>query len=460
MMPRPRRGRLCSFLLALLATAVAARAVDLRHRSLSNSGQFAIYCDDRALRMRVVSFVEEIKVEILRMLRENDDWKFPIVVTIEPAEEAQKDDAPVTISLVNTVAGPKVDVAVRFGEDPAKVFLQRHVIHALLLEMAYRERPPVRGGERFEHPPWWLTEGFLQAIRAHGGARDPEIFRSIVNTEKLPSLEKILSQPPLHLDGAAGAVDRASAFALTEALLRLPGGPGNLGRFIRAWPEGAGDPLTLLAKHFPVLGTAPQSLAKWWTLQLAALGKSEMSRVLTPAEADAELGALLTLDIAAGKPPRNERFAVKDFEKYLKLPGARPALRLAQVKIATLGTKTHSLFRPILAEYSELCGTLASGKTKDIAERLARIERFRGTALQRFGDITDYLNWYEATQTPGRTGQFDRYLRAVESSRAKREPVAFVDPKIAEYLDALEQEFAPLRPNMMPGSESAANALR
>ena len=458
MTPRPDKGRLILSLFALLWMSAACLAVDLRHRSVSNSGQFAIYCDDRDLRGRVVGFVEEIKGEILRVLREKDDWKFPIVIAIEsdPAPETQS--APVTITLVNTVAGPKVDVAVRIGDDPAKVFLQRHIVHALLLEMAYRERPPIRGGERFAHPPWWLTEGLLQGIRAHAGTRDPDIFKSIVNTEKLPSLEKMLGQPPVRLDTAAGAVDRASAFALTEALLHLPGGPANLGRFIRAWPDAGGDPLTLLASHFPVLGQSPQSLAKWWMLQLAALGKSETLRGLSPAEADAELRGLLTLEIATGKPPRNERFELKDFEKYNKLAGARPALRLAQVKIVTLSTRAHILFRPILAEYAEVCGLLASGKTKDIAEQLARTERFRGSVLQRAGEITDYVNWYEATQTPGRTGEFDRYLRAAEDHAAKPQPAAPVDPKIADYLDSLEQEFAPLRPNMIPGESHGAAA--
>jgi len=453
------KGRPIIFLLALLSVTAACFAVDLRHRSVSNSGQFVIYCDDRDVRGRVVSFVEEVKSELLRMLRENDDWKFPIVISIEPAPDPQTQSAPVTITLVNTVAGPKVDVAVHIGDDPSRIFLQRHIVHVLLLEMAYRERPPIKGGEHFAHPPWWLTEGLLQGIRAHAGMRDPDVFKSIVDTEKLPSLEKLLGQPPLRLDTAAGAVDRASAFALTEALLQLPAGPANLGRFIRAWPDAGGDPLTLLAKHFPVLGESSQSLAKWWTLQLATLGKSETLRGLSPEEADAELTALLTFEITAGKPPRSERFKLGDFEKYNRLPGARPALRLAQVKIVTLSSRAHILFRPILAEYEEVCGLLAGGKTKGIAERLARIERFRGSVLQRAGMITDYLNWYEATQTPGSTGEFDRYLRAAEALEMKQ-PIVPVDPKIADYLDSLEQEFAPLRPNMIPGTEATGNAGR
>lgn len=459
MTSRPSGGRTVVFFLALLSATAACLAVDLRHRSVSNSGQFVIYCDDREARGRTVSFVEEVKGEVLRALREGDEWKFPIVVVIEPDPAPQAQAVPVSVSLVNTAAGPKVDVSVRVGDDPSRVFLQRHIVRALLLEMEYRDRPAVRGGERFSQPPWWLSEGLLQGIRAHAGQRDPDIFKSIVTTEKLPSLEKILSQPPLHLDGAAGAVDRASAFALTGALLRLPAGPANLGRFIRAWPDAGGDPLTLLKKYFPVLGESSQSLAKWWTLQLAALGQSETLRALSPAESDAELTAMLTFDIAAGKPPRNERFVLGDFEKYGRLPGARPALRLAQAKLITFSGKAHTLFRPILKEYEEVCGLIAAGKTKGMAERLAQIERFRGSVLQRAEMITDYLNWYEATQTPGSTGEFDRYLRAVESIEAKKLNATPADPKIAEYLDALEQEFAPLSPNMIPG-EAPAGAAR
>ena len=461
MTPRRTGGRTVLLFLALLATAAASLAVELKNRSVSNSGQFVIYCDDRDARGRIVSFVEDVKTQLLRVLREGDGWKFPIVVTIEPEADPKVQARPVIITLVNTVAGPKVDVAVRIGDDPAQISLQRHIAHALLLEMAYRERPPVRAGEAFAHPPWWLTEGLLQGIRAHAGMKDPDIFKSIVNTEKLPSLEKMLTQPPVRLDTAAGVVDRASAMALTEALLRLPGGPANLGRFLRAWPDGARDPLTLLGRHFPILSQSEQSLAKWWTLQLAALGKSEMLRSMSPAETDAELTAMLTFEISSGKPPRSERFALGDFEKYAKLPGARPVLRMLQVKIVTLSARAHVLLRPILKEYEEVCSLLAAGKTSGLADRIARTERFRASILQRTEMITDYLNWYEATQTPGSTGQFDRYLRAVEDRDAKRkQPIVPVDPKIAAYLDSLEDDFAPLRPNMLPGTDPAGSAAR
>ena len=472
MTPRPARAVLFLLLAALLHGALlsVASAVDLRHRSVSGSGQFVIYCDDRDARARIVSFVEDVKTQLLRAMQEHDEWKIPIVISIEPepAGSAPAQPSSITSTVVNTVAGLKVDVVVHLGDDPGKIGLQRHIVQVLLLEIAYRDRPPLRGGERYAYPPWWLTEGLLQDIRARAGMRDPDVFKSIVNTEKLPSFEKLLTQPPLQLDTAAGAVDRASAFALTTALLDMPGGHANLGRFLRAWPDSSRDPLTLLAHHFPALGQSPQSLAKWWTLQLAQLGKSETLRGLSSAECEAALAALLAFDITtgkpaqgSGKPPASQHYVLADFEKYIKLPGAKPALRLAQVNISTLSSRAHVLFRPILQEYAELCGLLAAGKTSGVADRIARAERFRASVLQRSEMITDYLNWYEATQTPGSTGQFDRYLRAVEDREAKkRQPPVPVDPKIAEYLDTLEQEFAPLRPNMIPGDEPVGSARR
>ena len=453
---RPHTGLVIS-ILALLHAA-SGSAADLKNRSISGSGQFIVYCDDREVRSRVVSAVEEAKTETLRVLHERDDWKFPIVVSLEPAAPEQQ--APVTITLVSTVAGPKVDVAVRVGDDPSKVFLERHIVRALLLEMAYRDRAALKGSERYAEPPWWLAEGIVQMNRNRRGSGDPEIFKSIVDTAKLPPLEKFLSQPSVQIDSAAGAVDRACAFSLIRALLQLPNGPQNLGRFLRAWPDAGGDALGALAIHFPVLAESDQSLAKWWTLQLAGLAKSDQWRGLSPTASETELRPLLKLDVVVDKTGRRQQFALSDFEQFLKMPGAKTALRTSQIKIAGLISRSDAFFQPILAEYEEICRLLSAGKTKGIAQRLADMERYRSSVLQRAEKIADYMNWYEATQTPGATGEFDKYLRTVESMTPKPQLLPPTDPKISAYLDSFEADFAPLRPNMIPGVQPAGNATR
>lgn len=448
MTPRPQRGR--SVLLLLLMLAAASPGANIRNRSTSSSGQFVIYCDDRDLRSRVVGFVEEVKEDVLHTLHERDGWQMPIVLSLDPSGP-NPPAAPVTISLVVTPAGPKVDVAVRIGDDPGKIVLQRQIIRALLLEMAHRDRMPIKSGTPCPEAPWWLTEGIMQLTRNRGGAQDSDVFKSIVNTEKLPALEKFISQPPMHLDDAAGIVDRACSMALVDALLHLPNGPENLGRFVRAWPDSTANPFGALAKHFPTLTGSPQSLAKWWTLQLASLARPDQWRSLPPPAAEAELAAAIELDIAIDKTGKTARYTLADFDKYLRLPAAKQALRVAQLKIVTLSSKADAFYRPILAEYEEIIRLLAAGKTKGIAARLTEIQNYRKTILARHEKITDYLNWYEATQTRGITGEFDKYLRAVERLTPKPGPPEPADPRISEYLDSLTDDFAPLRPNMIPG---------
>ncbi len=441
--------------LALLFAATAG-GVDLKNRSTSHSGQFIVYCDDRALRGRVVSFVEEVKTDLLRILQASDARGLPIVVTMEvgdPTKPAQ----PVSVQFTNTVSGPKIDVIVEVGDEPGKVFLQRHIVRALLLDLAYTERGAAK---TFVHSPWWVSEGLIQNLRRRERGADAYLFRNMVNSDKLPDFEKFLTQPPQPLDTVASTVDSACAMALVEALLGMPGGPQNFIRFIRKWPDAGGDAISALAAHFPTLNDSPQSLAKWWTLQLARFANSDRWQGLSLVDTEKQLAEALILDIALGndaKDLRTQKFAFADYDKYLKLPGTKRAMDITRLKIVTLSTKANALFRPILTEYEELCGLLTAGRTKEIAERIANIERYRSGIVQRIGKITDYLNWYEATQLPGRTGTFDEYIR--NANKPPPAPPA-VDPRIAAYLDLLEREFAPLRPNTLPSVAPSGSASR
>lgn len=452
----PRLARGCFIFLLALLLATTGRSVDLRNRSTSSSGQFIVYCDDREVRSRVVSAAEEIKSDVLRVLRETDYGKFPIVITIEPADP-DKPLPPVIVQLVNTIAGPKIDIVVRIGDDPAKIFLQRHIIRALLLDVAYRDRPAVKPNQPYTESPWWLVEGIIQILRRRDAGADSDVFKSIVNTDKLPAFEKFLTQPPIHLGTVAGTVDSACAMCLVEALITLPEGPQSLGRFIRKYPDAGGDVLGSIASQFPALNESPQSLAKWWALQLTRFASNDRWQGLTIAESDTELAKLLTLDIVLDKNGRTQKYEFADFDKYIKLPATKLTLRTLQVKLSTLGTRANPHYRPILTEYEQLTSQLAAGKTKGAADRIAAIEKYRLTVVQRIGQITDYLNWYEATQTTGRTGAFDEYLRRADPPKLTLPPP---DPRIVEYLDTLEHDFAPLLPNALPGPAPNGAASR
>ena len=431
---------------------------DLKNRSTSRTGQFIVYCDDRELRSQVVSHVEEWKTDMLQAMRESDGWSSasaPVVVTIDPADP-DKPVPPVTVRWVNTIAGPKIDVVVRVGSDPSEVFLQRHLMRAMLLEISYRDRPPPRANQPYAEPPWWMVEGLIEIMRVRNGTSGTDIFKSIVNTEKLPAIDRFLTQPPAHLDTVAGAVDRACAMCLIEALLGLPNGGGNLMRFLKTWPDAGNDAVGALAAQYPALAGSNQSLAKWWTLHLARFAGGDRVAGMNLEDTDRDLTALLSFEVSLDKSNRKQRFDVASFPNFVKLKGARTALQMQQVKIVSLQTNANPLFRPVLMEYEKIFSLLSQRKTRGIAERIASIEEYRRTIMQRMGEITDYLNWYEATQPVGRTGLFDQYIRRAEKFAT---PAPF-DPRISEYLDRLEQDFAPLAPNALPGMTPTGAASR
>ena len=68
---------------------------------------------------------------------------------------------------------------------------------------------------------------------------------------------------------------------------------------------------------------------------------------------------------------------------------------------------------------------------------MAKAEEYRQRALRRVSDISDYLNWFEATQMQSRSGVFDDYLKtAREISEQDRKQKSLV----GKYLDELEKE--------------------
>ena len=435
----PRLGVFAAVALWLFCPA---RAADLKNRSTSASGQFVVYCDDRELRGRVIMFVEDTKDRVLRLLREPEDWDFPIVMTIDPAVPG-KAEAGVRLSLVHTVGGGKVEMNVRIGDDPSRIFLQKHIIRAMLIEMAYRDLPPVNG-KAIVDAPWWLVEGMIQSFRRRDGELNADVFKSIADRSKLPALGKFVTQPPVLLTGVSGEVDRACAMCLVEALLGLPKGAENLTRFIRGWPSASNDPMGSLAYHFPTLADSDTSLAKWWSLQLARFADSERWQGLSLEESDRELSSILALQITVDKAGRTDRFSLADFERYIALPGAKQTLRAAQVRLVTFSTRANPLFRAIATDYEKIAAALVSGKTTNIAAKIAATEVYRKKLVERMALITDYLNWFEVTQTTGNNGVFDDYLRAMKAAEPK--PALPPDPRISEYLDSLEKEFAPVLP--------------
>ena len=428
--------RALRWLIVLLAGFAPAGAIDLRQRSESSSKQFVIFCEDVRLRQRVAGFVEEVKTDVLRLLGESDRWKAPIVITLERASVLQPGEPPATLRLIETQPGFKVEIDVKIGDDPSLVNLQKHIIRALLLEYAYRDSG-VSGGMSFVESPWWIVEGLIEMERRRETGADSDVFRRLVETNRLPPIESFLGEKPEELGPTALAVDRALAMCLLQLLVEQPDGRGNLARLVRAGPQSNGDPAALLATAFPVFGRGLHTLQKWWTINLARFAAVDRYQGLTAEETDKALAPLLHLEMAVNKAGDKSSFAVAEFDKYLKLPASRAVLASRHAEIVALSASSHALYRPVLADYEQIFSLLARGKSRGVRDRLVKVEQYRSFVLHRSSEIADYLNWFEATQMGSRSATFDNYLKTAnaisEQDRKQKNP-------IARYLDEFEQE--------------------
>ena len=428
--------RLMPGMAALFLLAAGAHAVDPRQRSDSSSQQFTIYCEDVRLRRRVASFVEEVKTDVLRMIGAPDRWKAPIVITMEK-ETLANPGPPSVLRLVETPVGPKIAIEVRIGDDPAAVNLQKQIVRAVLLEFAYRNIP-VRGGAAFTESPWWVIEGAIQLARTRDIGVESEIYKALIETNKLPPIEEVLADKPVDTGAAALAFDQALALCLVQLLIDQPGGRENLARFVRDWPRSDGDPAALLRKDFPGLALKRETLQKWWTLNLARFSAMDRYTGMTAQETEKELIPLLKIDAPPDKTGAKATFAAGEFDQYLKRPGIRAILIERHSAIIALGSRANALYRPVIADYEGAFALLAKGKKGGVRERLAEGERTRSLVLRRMAEIADYLNWFEATQMGSKNDAFDSYLKAAnevsEQDRKRSDP-------IARYLDDLQQEF-------------------
>lgn len=433
----PRFGGLLAALVLLCAAAGPARAIDLSQRSISNSKQFTVYSTDVALRGRVASFADELKGVFLTLIGEVDHWKYPILVTLERAKSPE--EPPVRVQYIQYEAGLKIQIDVRIGDDPAQVNLQKHLLQALCVEYAYRDRPEViKTGSRFLEAPWWFIEGALQIYHTRETGIATDLFKRLVDLNHVPSLEQFLAQTPETTAGTAfAAIDQSCAYCLVQLLGDQPSGHENLGRFLRHVPDGAPAPLPALVRDFPGLsadGTTPQ---KWWTLNLARLSATDRYKGLSPEETDAELALLLQFDVPVPKSTEKKSFGIGDFEQYLKLPASREVLLEKGGQLVGLGARANALYRGVIVNYQEIFASLAKGRTHGVKERLTRVATYRETVLRRRSDIADYLNWFEATQMDSGTDAFQGYIKAANDLSA---PTRRSDP-ISRFLDEMEEEY-------------------
>ncbi|HEV7401516.1 MAG TPA: hypothetical protein VGO11_01270 [Chthoniobacteraceae bacterium] len=401
-------------------------------RTISGSKQFFVFCTDPAARSQVAGYTEEIKTSLLQVLGEPDRWKYPILVTLQKVPAAQG-QPPGVLSLYQYDAGLKIQIDVPLGSDPSKINLQRLLVRALLLEFSYRDQPQlVKPGQPYAEAPWWLVEGVMQIFLRRETGLDTDLFKRIVDVNRLPPIGKFLAGQPSDFDGSAvETMDQACAMCLVQLLIDQPGGRASLASLVRHWPQGTGDPIASLTREFGGLAKNEQNLQKWWTLHLARFSVADRYKGLNSDETDKQLTAALQLQIAKQGSTATQPYALSDFGEYLKLPASKDALTTSLNALNSLNTTATAFYRPLVAEYQEIVGLLQRGKTLGLKGRIAKADQLHADLHKRMTAISDYVNWFEATQVSVRSGKFEGYLKAANELA---EPPPRQDP-LSKYMD-------------------------
>ncbi len=427
----------------LLVAAVAAQAgappIELKERTVSRSWQFVVYSPDPAVRSRVAGFADDLRSDIYGVLgMDAPKGNSNIVISLKPASTAAPDRRPLNFEVSEIEGGTfKIEIDLLIGENPAELDLPKQIVRAVLIEYAYHQKPTaIRAGVAFAEPPWWLVEGMIQVLRKKESGPDADLFKRIIDVNKLPSLAKFLApRPPMSAGATVESIDKACAMCFVQLLIDQSSGRADLARYIQHLPDARTDEVPALLRDFPSL-VNEQNMEKWWTLNLARFSAADRYQGLSPEETDAQLAQLLQFEIPTGKGNDKKTFGIADFDEYLKLPASKAALEASHSGLVALSSQASALYRTVIADYDQALALISHGKTHGVKDRITRANRYRETVLRRNSEIADYLNWYEATQSTTRSDAFDEYLKAANDLAT---PLKRDDP-ISQYLDEIEGE--------------------
>ncbi len=397
-------------------------------RSVSPSHQFIVYGGDATLRGAVSKLAEQTKANLLALLRQRDQWKTAIVINLQPEQANLPEIPPAELRLSQTGSGMKLQLDLTIAQNLDASLMERELLRVILLEMIYRKESNLAPGVAFVEPPGWLVDGVLALTS--GRDRAPLIEALSVSQKTMP-LEEFLRQHPKLLDSAGRTLYRACSFALVQLLVDGIEGRTRLARYINNLSNASNNPVADLKAQFPLLAVNAE---KTWQSALRRAGEAENYKLLTFIESERRLDDLLRVKI----PNAEKSLDLSELAGRKASAAEKAALNELGRALLLFISQANPVLRPVAREYQQMAALLARGKRRGIAKRLTRFQITREKLTARMSDVDDYMNWFEATQLPARSGVFADYLRAASQPQTtgprRRDPISV-------YLDTLEDQF-------------------
>ena len=401
-------------------------------RTVSSSRQFIVFGGDARLRGTIADLAERSKSDVLSLLQTGDNWLVPILLNIEQPQANLPEIPPAALNFSQTGSGLKIQLDLLFTPEIDPAMVERELVRAILLEIAYRGSPLLPAGVSYVPPPDWLINGILTLHDESPAAL--AALESLV-AHPIP-LKDFLAQRPELLDSQSGSLYRAYARSLLNILTQHAGGRAQLQHYITDLPRASSDPLADLQAHFPWLGNEEKETEQIWNTLVTRLGNEQSSLLTTFSNTSQQLDEFLRAKVAkdrAGKNALTLDAALRVGHPQVDVPAAR---EVAQ-RLMFLAARAHPLLRPIVLDYQLMAQSLAKKKWHGLSRRAAATVQLRERVSFRMREADDFMNWFEATQASTSSGDFRDYLRAARTT----EDVARRHDAISVYLDAVELQF-------------------
>jgi hypothetical protein len=405
-----------------LAAAVLASNARAAVTTTSASHQFTVEAPAPVASAALCAFAERLKHEWLQQLDLADSWRDPIFLIVRD-RDAGTTNAPVMAAdmyLFESQLRYRLTCVVPPAPDDAA--LGAAIIELLCAELANHDQPHERGKPYIGAPiPVWLSEGLAQSVLGRPDQLLTVVRRSAIGSRPQTAME-LMRLTALPGDAADRTLYRASAWLLTESLLRLPDGRRKLARlltesgatkiFARAFTNVYGD-------DFP--DTA--MLEKWWSLQQARTRETTVAQNFTPDETARRLDALL-----------GEKFD-QLWRRYDE-PTLKPVLQEKLAGLQNLHASAHPLYRPVIAKYAEAVAQLLDTKLNRFRRAAAEAGQLRAAVERQMGDIREALDRAEHKYVPAGTNEFAGFFH--ELDRLEKLDQQRHNP-ISDYLDQFDK---------------------
>ena len=415
----------CGGLVWLRASLHAAEPLSTL-RSTSQSGAFVGYSSDRSRRSRMLQTAEKALTEWRKIVDPEVGSASPIILQDKSQSPRPRGSPALVTAIFETEGGGmKVQVDILDANAMRGGAFEVEIYRALVLHAMHSKNPP-RAGQAYTSPPSWFVEGLVEDLRRKESGVPDGVYGALIRSDSPPNLAKFLKQKSEILDATSLLLYRAQALAMLRVLQKAREGKPAFASLL-ASPDFAQDDVTAVRQAFPSLGDAAK-LSKIWTLALARSSMPAGLSSLTVKETDAKLTAILDL----GEPTATSKpSTLPALMQGARGEGGAYLMRQRSVELFDLEFRGHPLLRPVVGEYREIMSLLARKPKAKLAQRIADIEKIRALLVERHQKITDYLNWFEATQIDTSDAPLLDQVKAAE-------PPLRTDPYALE-LDRVEQ---------------------